>query len=66
MFKSIPLLCTHIYSYMFSTMHPPRYQTDTGKYARSMQFYSLSLQKSLVFRSIIRVTTDDAMFVLFC
>ena len=22
--KSIPLLCTHIYSYMFSTMHPPR------------------------------------------
>ena len=23
-FKLIPLLCTHIYSYMFSTVHPPR------------------------------------------
>src|ERR1700684_3987388 len=23
-FKLIPLLCTHVYSYMFSTMHPPR------------------------------------------
>ena len=22
--KSIPLLCTHVYSYMFSTVHPPR------------------------------------------
>jgi hypothetical protein len=22
-FKLIPLLCTHVYSYMFSTMHPP-------------------------------------------
>ena len=24
LFKLIPLLCTHVYSYMFSTMHPPR------------------------------------------
>ena len=23
-FKLIPLLCTHVYSYMFSTVHPPR------------------------------------------
>ena len=23
MFKLIPLLCTHVYSYMFSTVHPP-------------------------------------------
>ena len=23
MFKSIPLLCTHVYLYMFSTMHSP-------------------------------------------
>ena len=23
--KSIPLLCTHVYSYMFSTVHPPRF-----------------------------------------
>ena len=22
-FKLIPLLCTHVYSYMFSTVHPP-------------------------------------------
>ena len=22
MFKLIPLLCTHVYSYMFSTVHP--------------------------------------------
>ena len=22
MFKSIPLMCTHVYSYMFSTVHP--------------------------------------------
>ena len=22
--KSIPLMCTHVYSYMFSTVHPPR------------------------------------------
>ena len=22
--KSIPILCTHVYSYMFSTVHPPR------------------------------------------
>ena len=22
--KTIPLLCTHVYSYMFSTVHPPR------------------------------------------
>ena len=22
--KSIPLLCTHVYSYMFSIVHPPR------------------------------------------
>ena len=25
MFKSIPLLCTHVYSYMFSTLHPREY-----------------------------------------
>jgi hypothetical protein len=25
MFKLIPLLCTHVYSYMFSTMHPLSY-----------------------------------------
>ena len=24
MFKLIPPLCTHVYSYMFSTVHPPR------------------------------------------
>ena len=24
MFKLIPLLCTHVYSYMFNTVHPPR------------------------------------------
>ena len=24
MFKLIPLLCTHVYSYMFSAVHPPR------------------------------------------
>ena len=24
MFKLIPLLCTHVYSYMFSIVHPPR------------------------------------------
>ena len=24
MFKLIPLLCTHVYSYMFSTVHPTR------------------------------------------
>ena len=31
MFKLILLLCTHIYSYMFSTVHPPRveYQENT-------------------------------------
>ena len=23
MFKLIPILCTHVYSYMFSTVHPP-------------------------------------------
>ena len=23
-FKLIPLLCTHVYSYMFSIVHPPR------------------------------------------
>ena len=23
MFKLIPLLCTHVYSYMFSIVHPP-------------------------------------------
>ena len=23
MFKLIPLMCTHVYSYMFSTVHPP-------------------------------------------
>jgi hypothetical protein len=23
MFKLIPLLCTHVYLYMFSTVHPP-------------------------------------------
>ena len=23
-FKLIPLLCTHVYSYMFRTVHPPR------------------------------------------
>ena len=23
MFKLIPLMCTHVYSYIFSTMHPP-------------------------------------------
>ena len=22
-FKLIPILCTHVYSYMFSTLHPP-------------------------------------------
>ena len=22
--KTIPLMCTHVYSYMFSTVHPPR------------------------------------------
>ena len=24
MFELIPLLCTHVYSYMFSVVHPPR------------------------------------------
>ena len=24
-FKLIPLLCTHVYLYMFSTVHPPSY-----------------------------------------
>ena len=28
LFKLIPLLCTHVYSYMFSTVHPPRSWTD--------------------------------------
>ena len=28
MFKLIPLLCTHVYSYMFSTVHPPRCTLD--------------------------------------
>jgi hypothetical protein len=23
-FKLVPLLCTHVYSYMFSAVHPPR------------------------------------------
>ena len=32
--KTIPFMCTHVYSYMFSTVHPPRYgpiwiNTDT-------------------------------------
>ena len=26
MFKFKPLLCTHVYSYMFSIVHPPRIQ----------------------------------------
>ena len=28
--KSIPLLCTHVYSYMFSTVHPLRVQLFFG------------------------------------
>ena len=27
-FKLIPLLCTHGYSYMFSTVHPPRHEVN--------------------------------------
>ena len=30
MFKLIPLLCTHIYSYMFSTVHPPSFNPSAG------------------------------------
>jgi pentatricopeptide repeat protein len=29
-FKLIPLLCTHVYSYMFSTMHPSRAYAKNG------------------------------------
>ena len=28
-FKLIPLMCTHVYSYMFSTVHPPRIWAKT-------------------------------------
>ena len=24
-FKLIPLMCTHVYLYMFNTLHPPRF-----------------------------------------
>ena len=30
MFKLIPLLCTHVYLYMFSTVHPPWGLVQTG------------------------------------
>jgi hypothetical protein len=30
-FKLIPVLCTHVYSYMFSTVHPPSLETFLSK-----------------------------------
>ena len=33
MFKLIPLLCTHVYLYMFSTVHPPRHLDKREAYA---------------------------------
>ena len=44
MFKLIPLLCTHVYSYMFSTVHPPSYnptsQVKTYVILTYVQVYS--------------------------
>ena len=37
MFKLIPLLCTHIYLYMFSIVHPP---SVPHAYIRCFQMYA--------------------------
>ena len=37
-FKLIPLLCTHIYSYMFSTVHPPRILVNTYHHELLVQY----------------------------
>ena len=49
MFKLIPLLCTHVYSYMFSTVHPPSFTVelkiiDIIDY-RTQDWLSLIIQK---------------------
>ena len=51
MFKLIPVLCTNIYSYMFSTVHPPRVEHHVqNKFATpilygifNFQFYDIFL-----------------------
>jgi hypothetical protein len=38
MFKLIPLLCTHVYSYMFSTVHPRGHKEVVGTRGGAMFF----------------------------
>ena len=44
-FKLIPLLCTHVYSYMFSTVHPPRGLTLILFHPTPRILHSLSAKK---------------------
>ena len=41
--KTIPLMCTHVYSYMFNTVHPPRSGCDVSTLLLIYQFYELSI-----------------------
>ena len=43
-FKLKPLLWTHVYSYMFSTVHPPRLLVRGGGGTHSMSGLNLPLQ----------------------
>ena len=39
-FKLIPFLCTYVYSYMFSTVHPPR-DRQTPRYVEMLEVLTL-------------------------
>jgi hypothetical protein len=41
--KSIPLMCTHVDSYKFSTVHPPRVNSICDKYP--ITSYACSLRR---------------------
>ena len=65
MFKLIPLLCTHVYSYMFSTVHPPRDIRNQKKILtwKLREFMNLSTfkrwRKSQSSRSFVIYETSD-------
>ena len=57
-FKLIPILCTHVYSYMFSTVHPPR----VSLMKRNLHEINLNPSSSLIKQNVVSYTCCIAWY----